>query len=74
MKLKAMTNREWAQKHYPDRVVAYAIGGVEGCPHYKMYNLDNSLCGGTKYGYTKCKNCWDLPAKRNGKYIMRKVK
>ena len=74
MKLKAMTNREWVQKHYPDRVVTYALGGVEGCPFFRTYNLDNNKCNGNKMGNKKCTECWNLPAKRNGKYIMRKIK
>ena len=75
MKFKAMTNKEWVQKYMPCEINNLSWGGVFGCPFSK--GLENHKCGNKKIlspaKASKCFKCWNLPAKRNGKYIMRRV-
>lgn len=72
-RLKAMSNREWMQKHEPESISKSSYGGVIGCP--ETYDLENyQNCDPCTIGGKECANCWNLPAKRNGKYIMKVVK
>jgi hypothetical protein len=73
LKVKAMTNREWVKKHVPYAITDLSLGGVYACPY--IQELENQKCKRTDEnsgGAIKCYECWNLPAKRNGKYIMRK--
>lgn len=69
-RLKAMTNREWMQKHKPELIEECVNGGVCGCP--MANSLENSMIKKCK-GFSSCTACWNLPAKINGKYIMKVI-
>jgi hypothetical protein len=73
-KFVAMTNKEYVKKHNPEFIFELATGGVCACPHH--YCLEIQICDQYKIAEEyKCSECWQrLPAKRNGRYILKEVK
>lgn len=57
---KAMTNFQYVLLHYPECIDSESGGGVLGCP--SQYGLENYCIG-------SCEECYNKPAKRNGKYV-----
>lgn len=62
-KFVGMTNKEWINKHKKKTDKGY-------CP--ELYLLDNHF--GDKCWLHSCWDCWNVPAKRNGRWILKEVK
>ena len=67
-KFVSMTNSEWFEKHFGTKN-PNELSAPTHCPKY--YGLEQLDCAPYNCLYSKC---WNLPAKRNGRYILKEVK
>lgn len=75
-KLVYVTNMEWVEKNEPYLADTTVPGGICGCPREIGLQIEDSICSSCKNSgdlLKRCIHCWNLPAKVNGKYVVRIV-
>ena len=73
-KLVSMTNREFVKTYHKETLCKSVYGGIIHCPY--AYGLEMQKCklALENYGAISCAECYNLPAKRNGRWLLKEVK